>query len=110
MDDDYVTVSPSALWRRRLLIAALILPFLAVAWGFEVVYDNWRASSGPNAWFIVYTQPTSRAGFGNAKERVLTYDHFASEEECAKEISRLQDNVGLACRRLLLSDATKMLN
>jgi hypothetical protein len=111
MDEEYTVVSPFVLWRRRLLIAAMIIPFLGLAWGGEVLYDNLRVNSGPNAWFMVATPAVSRSRLYAASEYSFG-DGYATERACNKALSELPSVPGaniVGCRRLLLSDAAQML-
>jgi hypothetical protein len=109
MDEEYTVLSPFLLWRRRLLIAALIIPLLGLAWGGEVLYDSWRVNSGPSAWFMVATPVTRNQPYA-ASERVFG-DAYATERDCNNELYRLDpgyDGPIVSCRRLLLSDAAEM--
>jgi hypothetical protein len=109
MDEEYTVVSPFALWRRRLLIAAMIIPFLALVWGGEALYDGWRVNSGPSAWFMVSIRAGS-ARVHHAPQSVIS-DGFTTERECNHELSKILSSPGAAivgCRRLLVSDATQM--
>jgi hypothetical protein len=100
------------LWRRRLLIGALGILFLALAWGVEVLYDNSRVNSGPNAWFMVGTPVTGNRQHP-ASEFVFSFDPYATERDCNKALSQLPSvypaRVIVGCRRLLLTDAAQML-
>jgi len=109
MDEEYTVVSPFVLWRRRLLIAVMIIPFLGLAWGGEALYDNWRVNSGPSAWFIVSIRVGSVRAHG-APQGVIS-DGFATERECNNELSKIPSFPGApiaGCRRLLVSDAAQM--
>jgi hypothetical protein len=96
-----------------LLIAALIIPFLGLAWGGEALYDGWRVSSGPNAWFLVGTPVAVYRQSHAASEFVFTFNPYATERDCDKALNRLPFVRGApiiaGCRRLLLSDAAQML-
>lgn len=109
MDEEYTVVSPFTLWRRRLLIAAMIIPFLALVWGGEVLFDSWRVNSGPSAWFMVSIRVGSVRVHG-APQSVIS-DSFTTERECNNELSKMPSFPGapiLGCRRLLVSDAAQM--
>ena len=110
MDEDYTVVRPFVLWRRRLLIAAMIVAFLSLVWGGEVVYDSWRVNSGSSAWFMVSTRVTRNQHY--AAESTFG-DGYATERDCNDELNRLPrvppgTPVIVGCRRLLLSDAAEM--
>jgi hypothetical protein len=108
MDEEYTVISPWALWRRRLLIGAVIVFFLALVWGGEVLYDNWRVSSGPSAWFMVGTPVAGRRGPHAAPEYAFG-DPYATADECNKDLNKLpRGGAIVSCRRLLLSDAAQM--
>jgi hypothetical protein len=109
MDDEYTVVSPFVLWRRRFLITAIIIAFLGLVWGAEMLYDSWRIKSGPSAWFMVST-PVTRGQPYAATESVFG-DGYATERDCDDELNRLPHVYGgpiSSCRRLLVSDAAKM--
>ena len=112
MDEEYTVVSPFALWRRRLLIASIIIALLGLILGAEVLYDGWRVSSGPSAWFMVIT-PVTRGQPYAATESVFG-DGYATERDCYDELDRLNRSPRVyggpivSCRRLLVSDAAKM--
>lgn len=112
MDEEYTVVSPWVPWRRRLLIAALIIPFLGLAWGVEVLYDNSRVNSGPNAWFMVGTPVTANRQHA-ALEFVFSVPGYTTERKCNKAVNQLPPvypaRVIVGCRRLLLTDAAQML-
>jgi hypothetical protein len=110
MDEEYTVTNPVVLWRRRLLIAAMIVPFLALAWVGEVLYDNWRVNSGPNAWFMVATPVTRRNPY--AASEYSFGNGYATERDCDKALNELPSVHGgpiVGCRRLLVSDAAQML-
>jgi hypothetical protein len=110
MDEEYTNVSPFVLWRRRLLVAAMIIAFLSLVWGSEVLYDSWRVNSGANAWFMVRTPVTRNQPYA-ASESVFS-DGYATERDCNKALNQLPSVYGapviVGCRRLLLYDAAKM--
>lgn len=112
MDEEYTVISPWALWRRRLLIGAIIMFFLALVWGGEVVYNNWRVSSGPSAWFMVATPVVARKRLYAASEYVFS-DGYATQRDCNKALNQLGPippgtPTLTSCRRLLISDAAQM--
>jgi hypothetical protein len=110
MDEEYTAVSPFVLWRRRLLIAVVIVLFLGLVWGGEVLYNNWQLNSGPSAWFMVSTPVTRRQPYA-ASEHVFS-DGYATEHDCNAGLNHLPRTSGfpviVSCRRLLVSDAAKM--
>lgn len=107
MDEEYTVISPWALWRRRLLIGAVIVIFLTLVWGGEVLYNNWRVSSGPSAWFMVATPVPGRGV--HAESEYAFGDPYATADECNKDLNKLpRGNPIVSCRRLLLSDAAQM--
>lgn len=111
MDEEYTVVSPFVLWRRRLLIAVIIIPLLALAWRVGVLYDNSRVNSGPNAWFMVGTRVTGYRYRPASPEYVLG-DGYATERDCSDALNRMPRPYSgplMSCRRLLLSDAAQML-
>jgi hypothetical protein len=108
MDEEYTVVSPFVLWRRRLLIGAIIIAFLGLVWGAEMLYDTWRVKSGPSAWFMVST-PVTRGQPYAAAESVFG-DGYVTERDCNRGLSQLPRGVPVivSCRRLLVSDAAEM--
>ena len=106
MDEEYRVASPWAVWRQRLIIGALLVAIVVLAWGFEVLYDTLRVSSGPNAWFVVDQQaPMGRAA---GREELLNFDHYSTESQCNQSIEQ-RYKIMFTCRRLLISDARKMM-
>ena len=106
MDEDYVIEKPWVRWRRRLVIGVLLLGVVALAWGFEAVYDEWRASTGPSAWFMVKTFPARRS----AREDIIG-EGYQTQRECEEALKALSKTAGVAlpgCQRLLLTDAAKI--
>jgi len=109
MDEEYTVVGPLVLWRRRLLIGAIIIAFFCLVLAVEMLYNTWRVKSGPSAWFMVVT-PITRGQPYAAHEQVIS-EGYATEGACNDELKRLPGIVGgpiSSCRRLLLSDATQM--
>lgn len=112
MSEEYIDEKPWVLWRRRLIVTAIILLFLALVWGVQALYENWRLSTGPSAWFMVST-PVTRGQPYAAVESVFG-DGYATRGECVKALNELPPLPPGApidsCRKLLLSDAARMTN
>jgi len=111
MDEEYTVVKPWVLWRRRLLIGAIGILFLALAWGVEVVYQTARVNSGPTAWFMVGT-PVVGTRVHARPEFVFSFPGYTTERDCNETLNKLPRAYGgplTSCGRLLLTDAAQML-
>lgn len=109
MDEEYSPVNRRALWKRRLIIAALLVPVIALGWGIEAAYDAWRVNSGSNAWFVVSTEYVSgHRGGGYSWERLSSFDHYATKQECDETIEP-RFKIRLTCKKMLITDARKLM-
>jgi hypothetical protein len=111
MDEEYNVVSPFVLWRRRLIIGAILIAVAASAWGVEALFTNARLASGPSAWFMVATPVTRRQS--NAAVEFVFSDAYATARDCNNALNHLLSvprgiPIVASCRRLLLTDATQM--
>lgn len=110
MGEEYEVINPWAVWRRRLLIGVMLIAIVALAFVGDFVYQNWRLSTGPTAWYMVETTGTTRAQESMRHELVIGDDSFPTEQACTEYLSKLPGGSGPmpSCRRLLVDDANKM--